>query len=145
MTTPRSRLAVAGGALALLSVAGIGLVQAAPPDRTESLAVASDARLRPARLVVHGTITVDHPKDGLVTLQLDGGSIAAVDADSITIAEKGGTDVTVAIGAETRIRIGVKRSTVADLKVGQKVRVVSRVGDDGVATAKRIVVPPGGV
>ena len=39
---------------------------------------------------------------GLITVQLDGGTISAVDADSITIAEAGGASVTVAIDDETR-------------------------------------------
>jgi hypothetical protein len=49
--------------------------------------------------------------------------------------------VTVAIAADTRVRIEGKRSKASDLKVGQTVRVVSRVGADGSATARRVVVP----
>ncbi len=156
MKIPGWRIALTGAALAVLTVAGIGLAQAAPPTTVVGTApVAAPAaaasgspsaagRLRPIRHLVHGTITFDHPTDGLITVQLDGGTISAVDADSITIAEADGASVTVAIDDGTRVRVDRKRSTPADLKAGQTVRVVSRVADGGAATAKRIVVLPAG-
>ena len=159
MKIPRWRIALTGGALIVLSIVGFGLVQASSPAATP-VAVASapaadsaagansdvdgllaDARIRAGRYLVHGIVTIDSPTEGLITIQLDGGSISAVDADSITIAEKGGGSVTVAIGADTRVRIEGKRAKASDLKVGQTVRVVSRVGANGSATARRIVVP----
>ena len=160
MGLPRRSLALAGGALVLLAAAGVGLVQASsapaavgtpaavplavPPvgatGGTDAFAAA--LRLRGRGLVVHGTVTIDSPKEGLITVQVDGGSASAVDADSVTIAEKGGGAVTVAIDAETRVRRDRRRATAADLKVGDSVRVVSRVGTDGTATAKLIVVAP---
>lgn len=157
MKIPGWRIALTGAALAVLTVVGIGLAQAAPPTASvaapstaaaEAVAPAAsgapsdEARLRPFRRLVHGTITFDHPDEGLITVQLDGGTISAVDADSITIAEAGGASVTVAIDDETRVRIARKRSAVTDLKAGQTVRVVSRVADGGTVTAKRIVVLP---
>jgi hypothetical protein len=150
---PRWRIALTGSALIVMTVAGIGLAQAAPPTTgiaTQPAAAGAPAasgspsaaaRLRPFRNLVHGTITFDHPEDGLITVQLDGGTISAVDGDSITIAEAAGASVTVAIDDETRVRIARKRSTVAELKAGQTVRVVSRIAD-GATTAKRIVVLP---
>jgi hypothetical protein len=93
-------------------------------------------------LIVHGTVTIDTRKEGLITVQVDGGTVSAVDADSVTIAEKGGGSVTVAIDTQTRVRRDRKRTTAADLKLGDTVRVVSRVGTGGKATAKLIVVPP---
>jgi hypothetical protein len=158
MKIPHWRIALTGGAVIVLSIVGFGLVQASSPAAapaatpTAPQAAAAvqadpdadglaDARIRAGRHVVHGTITIDSPKEGLITIQLDGGSISAVDADSITIAEKGGGSVTVAITADTRVRIEGKRAKASDLKVGQTVRVVSRVGEDGSATARRIVVP----
>lgn len=158
MKIPRWRIALTGGALIVLSAVGFGLVQASSPapaptaTRTAPQAAAvvqadpdagglADARIRAGRHVVHGTITIDSPKEGLITIQLDGGAISAVDADSITIAEKGGGSVIVVITADTRVRIDGKRAKASDLKVGQAVRVVSRVGADGSATARRIVVP----
>jgi hypothetical protein len=160
---PRWRIALTGSALIVLTVAGIGLVQAAPPAGTVAAPAATDiaaaanalapaasgtpsaeARLRPYRHLVHGTITFDHPDEGLITVQLDGGTISAVNADSITIAEAGGASVTVVIDDQTRVRIARNRSTVAELKAGQTVRVVSRVAGGGAVTARRIVVLPAG-
>jgi hypothetical protein len=154
------RLALGGGALVLLTVVGVGFVQAssagaaplpaavdsavAQPAATtdETAALSAALRLRARGRIVHGTVTIDSPKDGLITVQVDGGTIAAVDAHSITIAEKGGGSVTVAIGSDTRVRRDRKRATAADLKVGDTVRVVSRVANGGAATAKAIVVAP---
>jgi hypothetical protein len=158
------RVALVGGALVLLSAVGVGLAQAstvqpavAQPVLTAAAAApaaandpidafAAPLRLRGRGLIVHGTLTVDSPKDGLITVQVDGGTISAVAADSVTIAEKGGGSVTVTINAETRVRRARTRATPADLKVGDVVRVVSRVADGGgAATAKAIVViPPAG-
>jgi hypothetical protein len=160
MAIPRRRLALGGGALLLLTAVGVGFVQAstagaasppaavdaavAPPAATTDQADALSAalRLRGRGRIVHGTVTIDSPKDGLITVQIDGGTIAAVDAHSITIAEKVGGSVMVAIDSDTRIRRDRKRATTADLKVGDTVRVVSRVANGGAATAKAIVVAP---
>jgi hypothetical protein len=87
-------------------------------------------------------MTIDSPKDGLITVQIDGGTISAMGAGSVTIAEKGGGSVTVATDADTRVRRDRKRATPADLKVGDTVHVMSRVATGGSATAKVIVVPP---
>jgi hypothetical protein len=160
MAIPRRRLALGGGALVLLTAVGVGFVQAstagaasppaavdaavAPPAATttdQAAALSAALRLRGRGRIVHGTVTIDSPKDGLITAQVDGGTIAAVDAHSIAIAEKGGGSVTVAIDSDTRIRRDRKRATTADLKVGDTVRVVSRVANGGAATAKAIVVP----
>ena len=148
MGIPRWRLALTGGALIVLSVVGIGLVTAAPPPADETFDalaadVTSDVPLRGGgRYLVHGTITLDRPDDGLVTYQLDGGTISAVDADSISVAEEGGATVTVAIDDATRVRVNRRRASLADLKAGQRVVVVSRVGDGGAVTARLIRVPP---
>lgn len=158
MKIPGWRIALTGAALAVLTVAGIGLAQAAPMSGadpavvdlaaaivapTEPTDTTVDARLRPLRHVVHGTITFDHPDQGLITVQVDGGTISAVDADSMTIAEAGGASVTVAIDDQTRVRLGGKRSTVAELKAGQTVRVISRIGSGNAVTARWIGAWPG--
>ena len=158
MAVSHRRLAIGGGALVLLSAVGVGFVQASSggprpvPAIDNAVAPAAaaaevDASLaarqpRGRRLVVHGTLTIDSPKDGLITVQIDGGTIGALDAHSITIAEKGGGSVTVAIDNGTRVRRDRRRVTSADLKVGDTVRVVSRVSDGGAATAKTIIVAP---
>ena len=160
MAIPRRRLALSGGALALLTAAGVGFAQASSygadpvaaasngpvPQITAATdhaqGVSAGLRLRGRGRIVHGTVTIDSPKDGLITVQIDGGTIAAVDGASLTIAEKGGANVTVGIDSNTRVRRNRARAAVADLKVGDTVRVVSRVASGGAATAKAIVVPP---
>jgi hypothetical protein len=157
---PRWRIALTGAALTVMTVAGIGLAQAAAPPVPDPALAALDAavtadptaagaagglvRLRPLRNVVHGTITFNDPKKGLITVQVDGGTITSVDARSITISEVGGASVTVAIDDQTRVRLDKKRSTPAGLKTGQAVRVISRVGTDNAATARVIVATAGG-
>lgn len=159
MKIPRWRIALTGAALTVLTVAGIGLAQAAAPTSADPDLAALDAavsdaptagdatgavvRLRPLRNVVHGTITFNSPKQGLITVQVDGGKITAVDAKSVTIAEVGGASITVAIDDKTRVRLDKKRSTAGDLKTGQTVRVISRVGTDNAATARLIVATTG--
>jgi hypothetical protein len=161
MAITARRLALGGGALVLLTAVGVGFVQAstagavplpaavdaavAPPTATTDQAdpLSAALRLRGRGRIVHGTVTIDSPKDGLVTVQIDGGTIAAVDAHSITIAEKGGGSVTVATDTDTRVRRDRKRATTADLKLGDTVRVASRVENGGAATAKAIIVAPG--
>ena len=165
MITPSRSVLLAGTSIVLLAVIGVGLVQASSPSTTPTAVttdpgpaavppaaqaradraadrIAAAMRLRGRGMVVHGTVTFDSPKEGLITVQYDGGTISAVDADSVTIAEKGGASVTVAIDADTRVRRDRKKAAVADLKVGDTVRVVSRVAAGGAATAKSIVVPP---
>lgn len=141
MAIPRWRIALTGTALLVLTVAGIGFAQAAPPadPAVDAGTPTGDIGIRPFRHLVHGTVTFDHPDEGLITVQLDGGAISAVDADSITIAESGGASVTVAIDDLTRVRADGRRSKAADLKAGQTVRILSRVGDGGAVTARWII------
>jgi hypothetical protein len=91
--------------------------------------------------LVHGTLTVLDRDENLVTYQLDHGTVSAIDGASITIAETGGTSVTVFTTAETRVRGDARPSTLDNLKAGDEVVVRSTV-DGGSATAKLIVVPP---
>jgi hypothetical protein len=148
VSIPRWRAALVGSALVVLTISGIGLASAATPERVSSGAVAGPdielRHLRPFRHLVHGTVTFDHPDRGLITIQLDGGSISAVDSDSLAIAEAGGAAVTVAVNDETRVRLDGQRASVGELATGQIVRVVSRVGDGGTATARWILARSGG-
>ena len=91
--------------------------------------------------LVQGTLTVLDRDGKLVTLQLDHGTVSAVGGGSITIAEAGGTNVSVATTAETRVRREKKPATLADLKVGDEVVVTSTVAGSS-ATARLVVVPP---
>ena len=147
MRIPLWRLVLTGGAVVVLVVAGIGVAFAGASTETESLAPAGaafnlDRPFRYGRHIVHGTVTIEDVDQGLVTIQLDGGTIGAVDADSITVSEAGGASVTVEIDERTRVRIDRHRAAVGDLKAGQKVMVCSRVADGGAVTARLIAVPP---
>lgn len=91
--------------------------------------------------LVHGTVTVLARDGKLVTIQLDHGTISSLGDGSITIAEAGGSSVTVATTAETRVRKDRQPASLAALAVGDEV-VVASVVDGGSATARGIVVPP---
>ena len=178
MTIPRWRLALAAGAIIVLSALGGGVVQAvaaqastppatstasgAPPtgvttgptaNGSDLPTLAAERRLalrerlgdgglgRLRKHLVHGTITVLDRDGKLITLQLDHGTVSAIGSGSVSIAEAGGTSVTVGTTAETRVRKDRKPASLTDLAVGDEVVVVSIV-TDGTATARRIVVPP---
>jgi hypothetical protein len=93
------------------------------------------------RHLVHGTLTVLDRDGKLVTYQLDHGTVSAVGSASITIAEAGGSSVTVATTSETRVRKDAKASTLADLKAGDEVLIRSTVVGSS-ASANLVVVPP---
>ena len=91
--------------------------------------------------LVHGTLTVVDRDGKLVTYQVDHGTVSAVGSASITIAEAGGSSVTVSTTSETRVRRDAKPSTLAALKAGDEVVVRSTVAG-GSATANLVVVLP---
>jgi hypothetical protein len=93
-----------------------------------------------ARHVVHAVVTVEGRGGDLVTIQLDRGTVTAVDADSVTLSEKGGGSVTVSLNDETNVREGRRRATLDAIDVGDDLFVQSRV--DGSTLAKRIVIVP---
>jgi hypothetical protein len=160
---PKWRLALVGGAMLLLAAVGLGAVNAGAsptspanaPSAEAARVLASDAQgapaqdapaLRPRRLgraLVHGTVTLDLPRKGLVTVQLDHGTIAAIDGTNLRISEAGNSSVTVATDDKTRVRKNGSKAKVSDLKVGDEVFVVSEV-EGGSATAYRVVVPKAG-
>ena len=103
--------------------------------------VAGLRRLAAARHLVHATVLVDLPRlGGLTTIQLDHGTISAVNATSLTIKELGDTSATVVLGDETRVRKHAAKAAIADLKVGDEVFVMSKVAPGG-TDAYLVVVP----
>ena len=115
---------------------------AAPSASAGSIARGRIRRLAASRHLVHATIVVDLANGGLTTIQLDHGTISAVGASTITISEAGGGAVTVALGAETRVRRDGTKAAVADLKTADEVFVISKVESGGTA-AYLVVVPKG--
>ncbi len=148
MRIPRWRLALTAGAVLVLAVAGVGLVSGAParpsadPTAAEDLARARFAWPHLGKNVVHGVVTFDRGDQGLVTLQLDHGTIDAVSAASLTVAEKGGAKVTVALDEKTRVRRHGQKASVADLKTADEVFVLSRVPDGGGTPIAKVVFVP---
>jgi hypothetical protein len=166
MSTPHWRLAIAAGALLVLTAASAGLVQAAPssaPGTTASTAPAEfgpdqvrpigerlralrdrldDGRFpRLRRHLVHATITILNRDGQLVTIQLDHGTVAGIGDGSVIISEAGNTSVTVATSADTKVRKDRAPSSLAAIEVGDEV-IVRSIVEDGTATARVIVVPP---
>ena len=124
-------------------VAAIDAVLAAEqvaPDATGRLGAERLRRLAAWKHLVHGTVVVDLPKAGLTTIQLDHGTISAVSATSLTIAEAGGSSVTVSLSGESRVRRHGAKAAIADLKTGDIVVVMSKV-EGGGTTAYLVVVP----
>ncbi len=160
MRIPTWRLVLTGSAILVLGVVSVGLVQAAPQAATQATTAALEQpatdpelaalaanhpilrRLAAWRHLVHGTVTFDRGDKGLVTVQFDGGSISAIGNDTITIAETGGTSVTVRTDAETRVRKDGRPSQLDKLAVGDTVIAVSEVQNGQAnALAKLVVVP----
>ena len=159
MNTSTGRLALATAAVLVLTAAGIGVAAAAaPPAATDPLepaalemplpasdqdAGAIDApRLRKllgARMV-HAEVIVDRGDKGLVTIQADRGTIKAIGAQSLTIAQAGNRTETVATTELTRVRKDRQKATLADLEVGDRVLVLSQL-KGGKAEAYLVVVP----
>jgi Domain of unknown function (DUF5666) len=75
-----------------------------------------------------------------VTVQLDHGTVSAIDGANLKISESGNSSVTIATDDKTRVRKNGGQAKLADLNVGDEVFVVSEI-EGGTSTAYRIVVP----
>jgi hypothetical protein len=92
--------------------------------------------------LVHATLTVDRPGAGIQTFNLDHGKITALTPGSMTLAEAGGSNVTLRTDTTTRVRKDRGKATLADLKSGDEIVVVSLVDGTGAARAILVMVPP---
>ena len=90
--------------------------------------------------LVHATVVVDLKQGGLTTVQLDHGTITTLGSATLTISEAGGGSVTVTIADRTRVRRDGAKATLAALKTGDDVFVISKVEAGGTA-AYLVVVP----
>ena len=95
--------------------------------------------------LVHATLTVNRPGARIQTFNLDHGTITALTAGSMTLAEAGGSSVTLTTDTTTRVRKDRAKATLADLRSGDEVVAVSLVGGTGTPRAILVVVPPGRV
>jgi len=169
MRIPTWRFALTGVAIVLLLALGIGFVAASSntPNHQGTAVVAASAnpaasgdragkpgdkglrgllkgkglRLGLGGRVVHVTATVQDKDGKLIQLQLDHGTVQAIGGGSITVAEAGGTNVTVSTDASTVVRTGRTAGSLGDLKVGDQVFVQSRI-DGGATLAKHILKIP---
>jgi hypothetical protein len=168
MRIPTWRLVLTGGTIVILLALGIGFVAAsgntASTPANAGLAAATaapDASAKPerpdhprfkawfggragklalAKHLVHATATFTDKDGNLVTIQLDHGTVQAIGNGSLTIAEAGGSTVTVSTDDKTDVYLGREEGALSDLKVGDTVFVQSRV--DGATLAKRILRVP---
>lgn len=97
------------------------------------------ARLR--QHLVHGTFTVLNRDGELMTIQLDHGTVSAIGDGSITIAEAGGSSVTVSTNTDTKVRKDRAPATLTALELGDEV-VVHSIVEGGSATARFVFGPP---
>jgi hypothetical protein len=157
MRIPAWRLALTGGAITILALAGVGLVLAGSPAAIDTASAERPGRGpvgddlgrfgRPAlghrlaaagRHLVHAEITVLDRDGNLVTHQLDRGTVRSIGGASLTIEEAGGTVVAVATDEATVVRLGRALGELADLEVGDDVIVHSRI-EDGAPVARHVV------
>lgn len=107
-----------------------------------------------AALVVGDTVGVGGVRqDGAVVARLVArarprtaevaGTVTAVGADSLTVARPNGTAVTFTVTDETRVLVpGVAEPGLADVQVGDRVRVTGQLVDGATLAVRVVVVPP---
>jgi len=98
------------------------------------------AALGRARHLVHVTATFTDKDGNLVTIQIDHGTVQSVGSGTLTIAEAGGSTVTVSTDGTTEVYLGRTKGSLSDVKGGATVFVQSRI--DGSTVAKHILVVP---
>jgi len=163
MRIPTWRLALTGGAIVVLVLAGLGLAAASNGPATPAANIAAAAptagpstngpaangknrvnglrALRLGRHLVHATVTVTDKDGNLVNLQFDHGTVQSIVNGTLTISEAGGGTQTVSTDDATKIFLGRTAGKLADVKVGAEIFVRSRI-DGGTTLAKRILVVP---
>jgi hypothetical protein len=168
MRIPPWRMVLAGLAIVVPAVGGIGLAAAATTpsssvpevrttlstpdpaagvapsrrpgrDRLEARAAWAPRLLRLGRHLVHAQITVTDRDGQLVDLWLDHGTVQSIGGGSLTVSESGGGTETVKTDDATIVYVGREDGSLGDVKAGAEVFVQSRVTDGG-ALAKRILV-----
>lgn len=113
------------------------------PDRTPGARPTENADRQATRRAENANERGNgNPGGGRVNLR---GIIVAADAASLTISLEDGSSATVALTAETRIRVPTlsNAATAADLRPGLRVNVQAVAGEDGSLTARAVQVVPG--
>lgn len=163
MQKPAVILATALSTLALAGAVGVGVASADPtpspgasPSATSSADVPTTApapdqgakkkaaeadkaakkgKRDLARRALHGEVTLGGKKARVVDVQR--GTVKAVSGSSITVVSKDGFAATYVVDTETKVRQTKQQALIADVKTGDKVRVVAQK-DGATLTAKRI-------
>lgn len=93
----------------------------------------------PARNLTYGELHVQK-KDGAAVIRLDNGKVVSTGADSITLRENDGNEVTIPVDNSTRVLAGPGKrgASVTDLKEGTQVLVHREQG----GAAKAVIVAP---
>ena len=149
MHKPALLLATALSTVALAGAVGVGIASADPTTTPTPSATASPTAGAPTaesstpanpnkapkagkaaktkgdltRRALHGEVTLGGKKHRVVDFQR--GAVSAVSASSITVRSTDGFSATYAVDATTKVRQAKEKTTIADVKSGDKVRVVA--------------------
>ena len=153
MRKPSLIIATALSTVALASAIGVGVAAADPtPSPTRSATAsptpgasttakpgkankANTAKRNLVQRALHGEVTLGGKKHQVVDFQR--GTVSAVSTTSITVLSTDGFSATYGVDAKTKVRHAKEQASIADVKTGDKVRVVA-LKDGSSTTAKRI-------
>jgi hypothetical protein len=94
-------------------------------QRQERKAARKAGRLAGLGRAVHGTLTVRNASGGYDEITFDRGTVKAASATSITIANDGRPDVTIAVNGDTKVH---GAASAADVQTGAPATVISKAG-----------------
>lgn len=145
----------AAGAIAATALTGVafaGSNTTSPADRAGQ-AVTQSGEQRPDRgrmhgpggefrqRMLHGDLVVENEDGDAVNVAVQRGEVTAVSSDSLTVKSSDGFTKTWTLTSDTKVHEGRDEATVADIEVGDNVRVGS--GDSGdTDTAARVGIRP---
>jgi hypothetical protein len=111
--------------------------KSAKPGKTTKAGKAGKAMARRdlTRRALHGEVTLGGAKHRVVDFQR--GTVSAASATSLTVRSTDGFAATYVVDAKTIVRQAKEKTTIADVKTGDKVRVVA-LKHGATLTAKRI-------
>lgn len=156
MKKPTILLATALSTVALAGAIGVGVASADPtpaptPSTTSAPTEAATPTAKPAdpakpgkaakakrdltRRALHGEVTLGGKKHQVVDFQR--GTVSAVSTTSITVLSTDDFSATYVVDAKTKVHQAKEKTTIADVKTGDKVRVVA-LKNGSTLTATRI-------
>ncbi len=155
MTKPATLVAAGVCTLALAGGVGVGIAAADPsPTPTAPSASSPSTSAKPSAgpnasakgqrghhrglqaRALHGEATVGGKKKTRV-IDFQRGAVTKADSTSVTVKSVDGFSATYVVDTQTKVRKEKKEAAIADVKAGDRVRVVA-VKDGSTVTAKRI-------